>query len=233
MSSISHYALLCMVLTVVLCCSSVSALNIVDTSNTITITGQNGIACIPEEITIQGTTNYNTDNRVIVEISPVGFTPASKTEPQEFNGAVATVTVQNGIGTNFWQMSTDTGGWQPGMYLIQASVIGKELIESEFITLQYCTDITPTSFLPTVTSQNTHGDESTVGSETTSSSITESSPSPLMTNGIEAPTTPISPANEGSSPFASEVPTQSTPRSPSWFGLAVLACLGAFLLRKV
>jgi len=231
MSSMSHM-LLYMVLAIVLCSSSVSAVNIVDTSHTVTITGPNGIACIPEMITIQGTTNYNTDNRVIVEISPVGFPSASKTAPSGFSDAVATVNVQTGIGINFWKMSANTDGWQPGMYLIQASVVGKELIESEFITLEYCTDITQISFsLPTV-SQTTRGSGNTAGSGTTSGSTPERTETPSMTARIETPTPSVTWVEPSEVPTSS-AQSQSTPRSPSWFGLAALACLGAILCRKI
>jgi len=91
-------------------------------------------------ITFTGTTNYNTDNRVIVEITPAEFAPTSKTVPQDFGGAAATVDVQEGTGMNVWEMSVNTTGWKPGMYLVQATVVGKELIDSEFIMLEYCTD---------------------------------------------------------------------------------------------
>jgi|GEM_PF-7096076 len=199
-----------MVLAAVLCsASSVSALHIAD-------------ACIPAKISIQGTTNYNTDNRIIVEISPVDFAPTSKTGPQSLGGAAATVEVQEGTGLNYWEMSANTAGWQPGMYLVQASIIGKEFVESEFIMLGYCTDST----------QNTHGDESAVRNEMAPSSATEISPSPSVTDGIGASAAPTSFVNEAepSEVLASPAEPQSTPRSPSWFGIAVLACLGACLI---
>jgi len=199
-----------MVLAVALCSiSPVSALHIAG-------------ACIPEKITIQGTTNYNTDNRVIVEISPVDFTPTSKATPQSFGGAVATVQVQVGAMLNYWEMSAHTAGWQPGMYLVQASIVGKEFVESEFITLGYCTDST----------QNQHEDESAVSTKTTPRSITDSTPSPSMTDEIKAlvaPTSSVTEAELNEVP-ASPAEPQSIPRSPSWFGLVAFACLGACLI---
>jgi len=141
MTSISHYTLVCMVFAAVLCLAGlVSAITITDPKSSMTITGQYGTACIPDEITLNGITNYNTDNRVIVEISPAEFAPTSKTTPQNFNGAAATVDVQKGTGMNFWEMSVNTTGWEPGMYLVQATVVGKRLIESELILFEYCTE---------------------------------------------------------------------------------------------
>ncbi|MDR2856124.1 MAG: hypothetical protein LBV40_08270 [Methanomicrobiales archaeon] len=141
MRTISHYTLFCMVFVAVLCLGGVvSAITIAEPKSSMTITGQDGTTCIPGEITLNGTTNYNTDNRVIVEISPAEFAPTSKTAPQNFSGAAATVDVQEGTGMNFWMMAVNTTGWEPGMYLVQATVVGKGVIESEFITLEYCTE---------------------------------------------------------------------------------------------
>ena len=140
MPSITHFSFICMVFALVLCCAGpVSALTVADGSSSMTITGENGVVCIPETLTINGTTNYNTENRIMVEISPAEFAPTKKTDPQSFNGATETVNVLEGAGRNHWTMSVDTAGWQPGMYLVEAYVIGKSRIESEFITLDYCT----------------------------------------------------------------------------------------------
>jgi hypothetical protein len=141
MRAISRYTLCCLVFVAVLCLASfASAITVTDSKSDMTITGQYGAICIPDVITLNGTTNYNTDNRVIVEISPAEFAPTSKAAPQNFGGAAATVGVWEGTGTNFWVMSVDTTGWEPGMYLVQATVVGKELIESEFVMLEYCTE---------------------------------------------------------------------------------------------
>ena len=111
MSLIPHSTLFCMVLIVVLCCiSPVSAMTIADTSSTMTVTGLKGTACIPEIINIQGTTNYNTDNRVIVEISPAEFGITNKDASDSFSGTIATVAVQRGTGINSWKMSANTAG---------------------------------------------------------------------------------------------------------------------------
>ena len=140
-SSITHFSFICIALALVLCFAGpVSAITVADEKASMTITGENGSVCIPETLTINGTTNYNTDNRVMVEISPAEFMPTKKTDPQSFGGAAETVDVLAGTGRNFWTMSVNTTGWQPGMYLVQATIIGKQLIESEFITLDYCTD---------------------------------------------------------------------------------------------
>ena len=233
MSSISH-TLLCIVLTLVLCSiSSVSAIDVVDSKNIVAVTGPTGTPCIPDEISIQGTTNYNTDNRIIVEISFVGLISENEGAPDRFNGAVETVPVQQGVGVYFWQMSASTSGWDPGMYLIQATVTGKDLIASEFITLERCSDITQTSFsLPSIRTQIAAGSKTT-GTPVTTPAV------PVMTPAT--PATPVATVTKVQSNMdytTTEVPVsatepQSTPRSPSWFGLAVLACLGAFLLRKI
>jgi len=137
----SHYTLFCMVFAAVLCLASLaSAITITEPKSSMTITRQDSTICIPDVITMNGATNYNTDNRVIIEISPAGFAPTSKTKLQNVNGAAATVAVQQGAGTNFWEMAVNTTGWEPGMYLVQATVVGKGLIASEFIMFEYCTE---------------------------------------------------------------------------------------------
>ena len=126
---------------------TMSAVEIAEIQSSMQITGSQGDACIPDIITVFSTTNYNTENRVIVEISPAEFEPKSKNAPPAVGGAIAKVDVEKGDFGNYWSMSANTTDWQAGMYLVQASIVGKNYFESKIITLKPCEEITQTDLI--------------------------------------------------------------------------------------
>jgi hypothetical protein len=120
------------------CVGTIGAVEITDIQGGMQITGSEGEACIPDIITVFSLTNYNTENQVIVEISPAEFEPRSKNMPPTIGGAIAKVDVEEGDYGNYWSMAANTTDWQTGMYLVQASFVGKDHVESKLITLEPC-----------------------------------------------------------------------------------------------
>ncbi|PWR74127.1 hypothetical protein [Methanospirillum lacunae] len=91
---------------------------------------------IGDQITISGETNFNTDNKVLVEVYPASFGPTKKYDPTMSGGNSTVVpVVKDETGTFFWSANMSSAGWSPDQYMVRAEVIGKDFIETSIITL--------------------------------------------------------------------------------------------------
>ena len=89
-----------------------------------------------EEIIISGSTNFNTDNSVLVEVWPASFGPKGKFEPSMEGGGSVIVPVLKMEDSRFqWSAAFDPAGWAPDTYMIRAEIIGKGYIETTTIEL--------------------------------------------------------------------------------------------------
>ncbi len=91
---------------------------------------------VGEQIVISGETNFNTDNRVLVEVYPASFGPTSKYEPTMTGGNSTVVPVVKGEdGSYSWSANMSSATWSPDQYMVRAEVIGKDYIETSIITI--------------------------------------------------------------------------------------------------
>ncbi|MBN1167536.1 MAG: hypothetical protein JXA44_10470 [Methanospirillaceae archaeon] len=92
---------------------------------------------VSDEITLQGVTNFNTDNQVLIEVYPASFKPARKFDPAIMGGVSGVVPVQKtkDARENTWSFTFDTAGWSPDLYMIRTEVIGKNFIQTETFNL--------------------------------------------------------------------------------------------------
>lgn len=89
-----------------------------------------------ETILLSGTTIYNTDNRILINVFPASFGPKSKYEPAMTGGASVIVPVLKGSdGVYFWECNLASAGWVPDMYMVTLEVVGKGYRESAVFTL--------------------------------------------------------------------------------------------------
>ncbi|MDD1730316.1 MAG: hypothetical protein LUQ50_14775, partial [Methanospirillum sp.] len=87
-------------------------------------------------ISIHGDTNYNTDNRILIEVYPASFGPTKKYEPSMTGGASMVVPVVTGReGGYSWSVNVSSENWVPDQYMVRAEIIGKDYRESAIITL--------------------------------------------------------------------------------------------------
>lgn len=91
---------------------------------------------IGDQITISGETNFNTDNKVLVEVYPASFGPTKKYDPTMSGGNSTVVPVlKDEAGIYSWSATMNSAGWSPDQYMVRAEVIGKDFIETSIITL--------------------------------------------------------------------------------------------------
>ncbi len=92
---------------------------------------------VSDEITIQGITNFNPDNQILIEIYPASFGPVQKFDPAIMGGISGVVPVLKTEDTtgNTWSFTFDTAGWSPDLYMVRTEVIGKNYIQTETFNL--------------------------------------------------------------------------------------------------
>ena len=84
-----------------------------------------------KNLSISGTTKFNTDNTILVEVFPASFGPESKYNSSMTGGGSVTVPVTKGDSDLYqWNASFQTAGWKPDEYIILVEVIGKNSRES-------------------------------------------------------------------------------------------------------
>lgn len=89
-----------------------------------------------DTIFIHGYTNFNTENRVLVEVYPSSFGPTSKYEPAMSGGGAMVVPVtRSEDGRYSWSVNMSTAGWNPDQYMVRAEVIGKDYRETAVISV--------------------------------------------------------------------------------------------------
>lgn len=115
-----------------------------------------------DSIVIGGTTNFNTDNSVLIEIWPASFGPKGKYEPTMNGGGSVVVPVQGGDSLNYhWSGTFDTAGWVPDTYMVRAEVIGKDYVETIIFDLVEKSEMEPATPAPTLVQSEINRTEST------------------------------------------------------------------------
>ncbi|MDV4341775.1 hypothetical protein HL657_01010 [Methanoculleus sp. YWC-01] len=105
-----------------------------------------GMVTAGESITIGGTTNLAPGNRLLVEVTPVGFGPGNA--PVQ-GGTAGTAVVEEGNNTaNTWSFEVDTTGFEPGEYSVTVEWVEGDAAASTIFTIAEAAAATPT---PTVT----------------------------------------------------------------------------------
>lgn len=98
-----------------------SAMSFMLVNPQVTITSP-GNATIGERITLSGTTNLASGNRLLVEVTSQAFGPTPKDQGSPFSGASGAVTVQAGAGDlNTWSFAFDTASFEPDTYLVRVT----------------------------------------------------------------------------------------------------------------
>lgn len=91
---------------------------------------------IGETLSIQGETNFNTDNKVLVEVYPSSFGPTSKFDPSMTGGgSIVVPVVKSGSGVYSWTANISSANWKPDQYMVRVEVIGKDHRETALVTL--------------------------------------------------------------------------------------------------
>lgn len=142
-------------------------------------------------IGIAGTTNFNTDNSVLIEIWPASFGPKGKYEPSMAGGGSVVVPVQSRENLDYhWNGSFDSSGWAPDTYMVRAEIIGKGYVETAMFDLMEKSEV-----------------ETTPADNEVQSDINQTEITPVITPVIpeETPTESI--------PDSVPVPTQKSPLS--------------------
>ncbi|HWQ68310.1 MAG TPA: hypothetical protein VN372_15755 [Methanospirillum sp.] len=89
-----------------------------------------------DTIFLSGTTTFNTDNQILVELYPASFGPAKKYEPSMNGGGSAIIPVIAGLDDRFgWSLNMSTAGWIPDQYMVSIEVIGKDYREDGILIL--------------------------------------------------------------------------------------------------
>lgn len=89
-----------------------------------------------EEIVVNGSTNFNTDNSVLIEIFPASFGPKGKYEPSMIGGGSCIVPVTAGNDSYYvWSGNFSSTDWAYDTYMVRAEVIGKDYAETKTFEL--------------------------------------------------------------------------------------------------
>jgi len=108
--------------------------------------GEIGTVAAGEMVTIGGTTNLAPGNRLLVEVTPVGFGPGNASVQ---GGTSGTAIVEEGNDTaNTWSFEVDTTGFEPGEYTVTVEWVEGDATASTTFTVIEAAATAPT---PTVT----------------------------------------------------------------------------------
>ncbi|MDD3069638.1 MAG: hypothetical protein PHX88_00415 [Methanoculleus horonobensis] len=101
-----------------------------------------GIIAANETVTIGGTTNLAPGNRLLVEVTPVGFGPGNASVQ---GGTSGTAVVEAGNDTaNTWSFEVDTTGFEPGEYTVTVDWVEGGATASTTFTVVEAGAATPT-----------------------------------------------------------------------------------------
>ena len=105
-----------------------------------------GTVTAGETVTVSGMTNLAPGNRLLVEVTPVGFGPGNASVQ---GGTSGTAIVQAGNDTaNTWSFEVDTSGFEPGEYSVSVDWVEGDATASTTFTISEAATATPT---PTAT----------------------------------------------------------------------------------
>lgn len=89
-----------------------------------------GVIETGDELCISGSTNYNTDNQVSIEVFPLSFGPTAKYDSAIMGGASGIVPVTGTDGNYQWSANFSTATWSPDEYMVRVEIIGKPYTET-------------------------------------------------------------------------------------------------------
>ncbi|MDK2889938.1 MAG: hypothetical protein PWR21_570 [Methanoculleus sp.] len=102
-----------------------------------------GMVAAGETVTIGGTTNLAPGNRLLVEVTPVGFGPGNASVQ---GGTSGTAVVQEGNATaNTWSFEVDTTGFEPGVYSVIVEWVEGDATASTTFTVVEAAATAPTA----------------------------------------------------------------------------------------
>jgi len=113
-----------------------------------------GTVTAGETVAIGGTTNLAPGNRLLIEVTPVGFGPGNASVQ---GGTSGTAVVEEGNATaNTWSFDIDTTGFEPGEYIVTAEWVEGDATASTTFTVVEAAEATPTpTATPTATTPST------------------------------------------------------------------------------
>jgi len=169
----------------------------------------NSLYLAGDEITIQGITNFNTDNSVLVEVWPASFGPKGKYEKSMNGGGSQVVPVIFGNNSQYtWSATFSSSTWGPDTYMVRAEVIGKDFAETSTFQL----------IDGTIQTDEIAGTSPVAAKENTSIIMSEEIIEPEVIPELKNQGTPES------------TPTQKSPMGLSVVGLLVLISLIGYIM---
>jgi hypothetical protein len=116
--------------------------------------GEIGTVAANETATIGGTTNLAPGNRLLIEVTPVGFGPGNA--PVQ-GGTSGTAIVEEGNDTaNSWSFEVYTTGFKPGEYSVTVEWVEGDATASTTFTVVEAAEATPTATVtPAATTPST------------------------------------------------------------------------------
>ncbi len=88
------------------------------------------------DFSVSGMTNFNTDNKVLIEVFPASFGPAGKFDSSMTGGSSQVVPVRkDDSGRFFWNGTFSTDRWGEDTYMVRVEVIGKDYRETRVFSL--------------------------------------------------------------------------------------------------
>ena len=100
-------------------------------------------------VTISGTTNLATGDRLIVSVVSAAFTPTEKGKGVGFSGAAGTAIVQPGTPLNSFSFDVNVSAFPPGEYLVTVESVEIGFRESSEFVLPWAPVPTPVTTVPT------------------------------------------------------------------------------------
>lgn len=167
-----------------------------------------------DAITIQGITNFNTDNSVLIEVWPASFGPKGKYESSMTGGGSLVVPVIQGNDSSYtWNATFNSAEWGPDSYMVRAEIIGKNYAETRTFTLVEAVPVDMGSPSPKVMNTSEKG-------KAVSPDITLE-PEPVQTeeNGTPEP--------------VESVPTQKSPINFFFIGITLLTFMVVYVIVRV
>lgn len=113
-----------------------------------------GSVAVNETVSIGGATNLAPGNRLLVEVTPIGFGPGNASVQ---GGASGSAVVEEGNETaNTWSFDVDTTGFEPGEYSVTVDWVEGDATASTTFTVVEAGTVTPTpTATPTATTTAT------------------------------------------------------------------------------
>ncbi|MDN5340038.1 MAG: hypothetical protein PWQ30_1147 [Euryarchaeota archaeon] len=100
-----------------------------------------GTVAAGETVTIGGTTNLAPGNRLLVEVTPVGFGPGNASVQGGTSGTA--VVVAGNDTANTWSFEVDTTGFEPGEYIVTVDWVEGDATASTTFTVVEAAAVTP------------------------------------------------------------------------------------------